>query len=130
MIQPKRPNHRYHRAMRLQAELMHRLAPLFDQVQGADEFDLYKHAARAIHELLMTEGVEVMTDADRQQAGLPPRGPDGWTMDEMLAFEKYRLEWMIKPRPMLIPWADVPPKAALLAEVQRAVGEGARNASC
>ena len=43
--------------------------------------------------------VEIVSDFDRQQYGLTPRGPDGWTMEEIVELEKRRLELMFAPMP-------------------------------
>jgi hypothetical protein len=42
-------------------------------------------------------GYEIMSDHQREQLKLPPRGPDGWTADEILAWEQYRRQMMLKP---------------------------------
>jgi hypothetical protein len=42
-------------------------------------------------------GVEIITDYDREQLGLPARCADGWTLEEMLALERRRLEAIMKP---------------------------------
>jgi hypothetical protein len=41
--------------------------------------------------------VEVVTDYTRQEAGLPPRDGKGWTMEELVALERKRLELMSAP---------------------------------
>lgn len=38
------------------------------------------------------EGFEVMTDKRRDELGLPPRGPDGWTDAEIAALDKRRMD--------------------------------------
>lgn len=45
-------------------------------------------------ETYTASGIEVLTDFDREQIGLPQRGPDGWTVDEIIALEKMRLDAM------------------------------------
>lgn len=60
----------------------------------------------ALLELFMQEGIEVLSDYDRAAAGLPPRGPDGWTMDEIIAMEKYRLELLYRPLAVKVPTYD------------------------
>lgn len=57
------------------------------------------HRRNALRELyselfdkLHAAGVEILTDHMRIEMGLPPRGPDGWTREEILALEKRRLE--------------------------------------
>lgn len=88
-----RPDTRYIRAMRLNAAVMHRLGPILDE----PEIDLYREVSCALLAVLMEEGVEALTDYDRQEVGLPPRGPDGWTIEEMIAMEKKRLEALMVP---------------------------------
>ena len=48
-------------------------------------------------DLLTMEGVEILTDADRATIGLPPRGPDGWTAEEIVALENHRLQALLRP---------------------------------
>lgn len=43
------------------------------------------------------EGVEIITDADRAMAGLPPRDTKGWTPQELWVREKVNLEKLLKP---------------------------------
>jgi hypothetical protein len=38
-----------------------------------------------------------MSDQQREQLKQPPQGPDGWTADEILAWEQYRHQMMLKP---------------------------------
>jgi hypothetical protein len=45
-----------------------------------------------------SNGYEILSDYQRSLLELPTRGhPDGWIIDEILAWEKYRLEAMFKP---------------------------------
>jgi len=83
MISPNRPNTRHLRAQRLEAEIMHRLAPVLDQYEEAWRVDLCRQVSRALFEVLVATGAEVLTDYDRHELGLPPRGPDGWTFEEL-----------------------------------------------
>jgi hypothetical protein len=46
-------------------------------------------------------GVEAITDRARAEAGLPPRDEKGWTLDELHAMEKARLDVMTKPLRMV-----------------------------
>jgi hypothetical protein len=50
-----------------------------------------------LRKILEDYGAEVITDQTREEAGLPPRGPDGWTMEEIIAVEQRRLELLTKP---------------------------------
>jgi hypothetical protein len=95
-----RMNLRQRRAQVLAAHVMEKL-------RGHLYEDRDRDTLRDVHEILMQEfmaqGVEVLTDYDREQYGLPPRGPDGWTMEELLALERRRLEILTRPlAPMVI----------------------------
>lgn len=57
----------------------------------------------ALMELFLGSGVEVLTDEDRRQAGLPSRDDYGWTPQELSALELARLETMVKPLSMTFP---------------------------
>ena len=46
---------------------------------------------------LKKRGAYLMTDKDRDAIGLPPRGPDGWTAEEIVAFENYRMQEITHP---------------------------------
>lgn len=88
-----RMNLRVHRARALAAAV----------IQELEHNDLSntRDVRRAVHDTVLRvfhdHGVEVLTDFDREQFGLPPRGPDGWTVDEIFALEKRRLEMMTRP---------------------------------
>ena len=95
--------------MPLLHEIMRALRPFLDELDGRRPAD-WPRPDREVHSVLysvlMAEGVEVVTDSLRQEIGLPARGPDGWTPDELLAMEKIRLEIMSRPMPPVM-W---PPK--------------------
>jgi hypothetical protein len=50
-----------------------------------------------LREFLVQNGAEVVTDHLRSEIGLPARGPNGWTPDELFALEKARLEQILQP---------------------------------
>lgn len=60
-----------------------------------------RDAERYVYERLMEtceqHGIELISDEDRKLVGLPPRGPDGWTDEEIIALERVRLELMLRP---------------------------------
>lgn len=64
--------------------------------------DILREVYNTLVDALMDEGVEVLTDYDRQQYGLPPRGPDGWTAEEIVALEKHRLDVLMRPLPTIM----------------------------
>lgn len=106
----KRANAREMRARSVAAVLMGVLDPYLDElsrlndiVRSVDEGlasskgdrprgDVYN----ALMTTLMELGVEVITDDMRNQVGLPARGPDGWTPDELIALETARLDAILK----------------------------------
>lgn len=94
-----RMNLRQRRAQILAAHVMEKL-------RGHLYEDRERDTLRDVHDILMQtfmeQGVEVLTDYDREQNGLPARGPDGWTTEELLALERRRLEILTRPMPAMI----------------------------
>ena len=66
------------------------------------ERDCLRDLSRELFEKLDAEGAEIITDSMRDEIGLPPRGPDGWTQDELIALERRRLEVLMSPVPPMI----------------------------
>lgn len=98
------PNRRRQRADALTAAAMHELGDLLDIAARELEFDhhpdarrLREEVARRLRDLFMREGIEVISDYDREGLGLPPRGTEGWTADELIALERRRLDLMMRP---------------------------------
>lgn len=89
------PRHdlRRSRAMSLASAVMQKVSPFLDAENGSAHRDAFGE----IFELFLTEGVEVLTDFDRTNYGLPPRGPDGWTHEEVVALERLRLDMLLRP---------------------------------
>lgn len=86
----QRYDRRRHRATQLTAAIMRKVGHL---VEDRREFhDL-------LFELFHQEGYEVISDYDRAEMGLPPRGPDGWTLEEIAAVEQVRLEVILSALP-------------------------------
>lgn len=56
-----------------------------------------REIAYELQEALERAGVEILTDDDRRAAGLPERGPEGWTIEELIILEEKRLEVMRRP---------------------------------
>ncbi len=48
-------------------------------------------------------GAEILFDAERARLGLSPRGPDGWTDDEIRAYDSRFLLEMLKPISVTLP---------------------------
>lgn len=66
-------------------------------VREDDEQDCLRELHYELAEALGKAGVEILTDDIRAQIGLPPRGPDGWTVEEIIELERRRLELMRAP---------------------------------
>lgn len=64
---------------------------------------LQREAYRKILDLLCQSGVEILTDFDRHQMGLPERDNLGWTKEEVAAFEAAKLEAMTRPLTITVP---------------------------
>ncbi len=62
--------------------------------------------SRTLHTRLLDylhdEGAEIITDRDRDAAGLAPRGLEGWTAEELRALELHRMEVMLRPMPPVL----------------------------
>jgi hypothetical protein len=93
-----RPNLRRRRVDAMVAAVLQQIGPYL-----SDERHARRDAAYALMNMFWEEGVEVVTDHVRQEAGLPPRGPDGWTAEELIALEQRRLEAMLRPLSVTIP---------------------------
>lgn len=90
-----RLNLRRRRSDMLTHEVMRRLERYIDR-------DAISAAHSQLRELFEEQGVDILTDYDRKEYGLPPRGPDGWTVEEIVALEQRRLELMYAPMPPMI----------------------------
>ena len=51
----------------------------------------------------MDRGIEVLSDWHRSQLQLPARGPDGWTIPEIVAYEQLLTDMMVRPSVMIMP---------------------------
>jgi len=52
-------------------------------------------------DLMWCQGAQVVTDADRQQAGLPPRNHHGMTLEELAILERRQIEAMLRPHEVM-----------------------------
>lgn len=82
---------RRNRAQQFTAMVMNTIA------QHVDDREQMRCIHDDLFKLMHDHGVEVLTDAARHEAGLPARGPDGWTAEELIALEKKRLEMLSRP---------------------------------
>jgi len=91
-----RYNLREARARGLVAAVLHEIGPCIDEGQ-------MREVHHRLIELFFHKGVEVLTDHDRELAGLPPRDQDGWTADELRIHEARKLELLLRPLTVTIP---------------------------
>lgn len=61
-----------------------------------------KYAHRELFDALQAAGVDIITNEDRTKAGLPPRGPMGWTSRELQILEAKWMEALLSPMPPII----------------------------
>jgi hypothetical protein len=87
------------RTMQLTHAVMQAIEPFIRDEDGRERRDVYEALVRLFND----QGVEILTDFTRAEAGLPPRGPDGWTDAELRALEARRLEVMLRPISMVVP---------------------------
>lgn len=92
-----RTDRRRLRTMAFEQEIMHIVGKHISDEDRAH--DCMRAISRELFEKLHAEGAEIITDETRSEMGLPPRGPDGWTTDELIALETRRLEMMKAPMP-------------------------------
>lgn len=62
----------------------------------------HKKCAEALLREFCSSGAEIITDFQRSEAGLPPRGEFGLTAYELQTLEERRLEMMTRPTPYLV----------------------------
>jgi hypothetical protein len=97
--QIQRVDKRRLRAMALTAQILQIVGKYIPRDQ---EHDAMRDLHYELQEALEKVGAEVVTDFDREQYGLSPRGPDGWTMEEIMKLEARRLELMLAPLPPIV----------------------------
>lgn len=61
----------------------------------------YKRFTRVLYDAFVTHGVEMISDYTRQELQMPPRGPDGWTREEIILYEG-RLKGLLLEPPFLV----------------------------
>ena len=81
------------RALRAQSVVSGIMEIVGRHAPGADKYSIYRELVESFEK----QGVEIVTDHTRQEAGLPPRGPLGWTAAELVALEQARLEALLRP---------------------------------
>lgn len=107
------PNRRELRARSVVCEVMRIINPYLDELDARRDSDAHedgvdtpprphREVADALMKAMMAVDVEFITDYDRAQAGLPARGPDGWTLEEYVALEKARIDAILRPPPLMV----------------------------
>lgn len=92
-------HYRHQRADVLTAHIMHVIAPfLCDHGEARGPRDV----SRLLRDIFYSSGVEIISDADRERAGLHPRDENGLTREELHILEMKRLELMFKPAPSMV----------------------------
>lgn len=97
--QLQRVDKRRLRAMALTAQILQIVGKYIPHNRDRDPM---RDLTQELQDALEKAGAEIVSDFDRQQYGLSPRGPDGWTMEEIVESEKRRLDLMYAPMPPMI----------------------------
>ena len=92
------PDLRRMRAMELTSHIMQIIGKYITNYEDG----YLKKAHQDLFDALYFAGVEVITDHVRSQNGLPPRGPKGWTNEELHIMEQRRIQAMLAPIPPII----------------------------
>jgi hypothetical protein len=90
------PPKRYQKAMNLTAHVMHVLNKHLHYTQDKGAI------AKDLNDLFYTAGVEVITEADRINAGLSPRNHEGLTLEEIAILDARYAKAMLEPMKPLI----------------------------
>ena len=64
------------------------------------EHNLHQRVSEELFKVFYASGVEIVTDMDRANAGLPPRNNQGWTEQELHIMEAKMTEAMLSPPKM------------------------------
>lgn len=96
-------NLRKRRADQIVAMLMTTLSPVVDRIERGESRHPRSDVWGTLHEAFFESGAELLTDALRTEIGLPPRGPHGWTAEEIFELERRRLEVLKRPIGFTIP---------------------------
>lgn len=87
-------NRKYTRTNQVLGHALHLLRPYLRD-------DAYRPAARALNDFFDSQGVQLITEADRIAAGLEPRDHNGLTLQELVVIETKLIEAMMQP-PMMV----------------------------
>lgn len=92
-----RPDMRRMRATRLVALVMNIVS---DHLPG--DRKQHRDISRMLLEEFWKSGADIVTDSDREAAGLAPRGELGWTQPELVAMDEVRLKFMSRSPPSIL----------------------------
>lgn len=91
-------NRRHTRTQQLLGHVLHQITPYLDPNRDK----AYRDVARALEELFHCSGVQIITEADRAAAGLPPRDQNGMTLEELVIMEgRLRDAMLAGPAPFI-----------------------------
>ena len=93
------PPRRYHKAMQLTAHIMH---VIDKHLPYDDKNNCKRKISKELEELFYASGIEVITEADRINAGLQPRDHNGLTLDEIRILDAIYIKKMLEPFPTMI----------------------------
>lgn len=79
-------NRRYTQTQQLLGLVMHHITPYLNP---NPESRACRDVARVLEELFHASGVQIITEADRAAAGLPPRDHNGMTLEELTVMEAH-----------------------------------------
>lgn len=87
-------NRRRVRTQQLLGLVMYHIRPYLDQNPGSRA---ERDVARVLEELFHMSGIQIITEADRAAAGLPPRDHNGMTLEELSIYEARLQHAMLGP---------------------------------
>lgn len=87
------------RSQRVLAHVMHIIGPHLKSDANSE----VRNVARELGDFFHSQGVDVITEADRIRAGLQPRDHNGLTMEELVIIEGRLLATMLAPNPVVFP---------------------------
>lgn len=97
-------NRRHLRTQQLLGFVLLHIRPYLDQ---RPESRAERDVARVLEELFHASGVQIITEADRAAAGLPPRDHSGMTLEEIGIIETRMREAMLQPpAPIIVKCAN------------------------
>ena len=88
------PPRRYQKAMQLTAHIMH---VIDKHLPYEDKHDCRRKITRELEDLFYATGVDIITEADRIQAGLMPRDHNGLTLEEIRILDARYIQAMLEP---------------------------------